>query len=136
MIDILVFRQTGTVLSRINYHIVLSTRYRRKIFLNKELEKRVREIITSKSIKWGVMVYQLEIGDSYIVMKVECPPDLSAQQLVRRIKTLVSVKTLKDDFPELSKMPTLWIRGYIVSTDMLNEETIKEYVLSQKNRYK
>lgn len=45
-------------------------------------------------------------------------------------------KILREEFVELSKMPSLWTRSYFVSTagDVCSK-TIKKYVENQKKRY-
>lgn len=45
-------------------------------------------------------------------------------------------KILRDEFIQLSKMPSLWTRSYFVSTaGNVCSETIKKYVENQKTRY-
>ena len=45
-------------------------------------------------------------------------------------------KILREEFSELSKMPSLWTRSYFVSTaGNVCSETIKKYVENQKKRY-
>lgn len=136
MNNITKFRDTDTVLSKINYHLVLSTRYRRKVFLDEELRQKARELIIDKLMDMCVTIFSIEIGDFYIILRVECPPYLSVQQLVSSIKRVVSVKELKDAFPALKNIPHLWIKGYMVSTDIIDYDTIIDYVFSQKKRYK
>ena len=48
----------------------------------------------------------------------------------------VSSKSLREEFEELNKMPSLWTRSYFVSTaGNVSSETIKKYVEEQKTRY-
>ena len=45
-------------------------------------------------------------------------------------------KILRNEFNELSKMPSLWTRSFFVSTARnVCSETIKQYVENQKKRY-
>lgn len=54
---------------------------------------------------------------------------------MQQIKGYTS-KILREEFVELSKMPSLWTRNYFVSTaGNVCSETIKKYVENQKKRY-
>ena len=68
-------------------------------------------------------------------MFLNCLPSLSSSDIMQQIKGYTS-KILRDEFTELSKMPSLWTRNYFVSTDgNIGRETIKKYVETQKKRY-
>ena len=41
------YRRTNTTVSLINYHFVFCPRYRRKIFLNSDIENRFKELVKS-----------------------------------------------------------------------------------------
>lgn len=92
-------------------------------------------MIYDKCDELEVKVISLKIFDSYIDMVVECPPDISPNLLLYRIKSTCNVSELKSRFPVLEKSPNLWTRGSLISTDPLCDETIANYVSSQKNRY-
>ena len=54
---------------------------------------------------------------------------------MQQIKGYTS-KILREEFKQLSKMPSLWTRSYFVSTaGNVCSETIKQYVENQKKRY-
>ena len=54
---------------------------------------------------------------------------------MQQIKGYTS-KILREEFVELSRMPSLWTRSYFVSTaGNVCSETIKQYVENQKKRY-
>ncbi len=45
-------------------------------------------------------------------------------------------KIIRDEFPELARIPSLWTRSYFVSTaGMVSKDTIKKYVESQKQHH-
>jgi putative transposase len=129
------FRKTKTILSYIRYHIVFCTRYRRKFFINNEIAERVCILVNKKCDDLNVEVIQLLTGDSYVDLVVECPPDLSPNQLVYRIKMFCNTEELKDDFPVMEKIPNVWTRGCLISTEILDKDKIDYYVSSQKSRY-
>ena len=65
------------------------------------------------------------------VINAETMPLLNGHQ-----HTLLGYHILREEFPELvSKLPSLWTRSYLSSTDeVLDESVITEYLLSQKNK--
>lgn len=134
MLNIKSFRKTKTVHSFIKLHIVFCTRFRRKLFLDSELSLRVVGLIKDKCMEMSVKVISLQINSSFVEMIVECPPDISPNQLVFRIKSHCNVSLLEKEFEVLEKIPNLWTRSYLVSSDILDGETIKRYVSSQRTR--
>ena len=45
-------------------------------------------------------------------------------------------KVLREEFQQLTKMPSLWTRSYFVSTaGNVCSETIKKYIENRKTRY-
>ena len=55
--------------------------------------------------------------------------------IMQKIKSVTS-RVLRDKFPELNKMPSLWTHSYFVSTaGNVCSETIKMYIENQKTRY-
>ena len=43
---------------------------------------------------------------------------------------------IRNEFPQLSRVPSLWTRSYFVSTaGEVSSETIQRYVEAQKTRY-
>ena len=57
-----------------------------------------------------------------------------ANQLVGRIKGK-SARLLRQEFPELQRMPSIWTRSYFVSTaGNVSSETIAKYIAEQTTR--
>lgn len=128
------FRKTKTIYSHINFHIVFCTRFKRKLFLDSELSLRVGELIGDKCRELSVNIIKLQVNSSSVEMIIECPPDLSPNQLVFRIKSHCNVSMLEKEFLVFERIPNLWTRSYLISTDTLGSDTIKSYISSQKSR--
>lgn len=61
-------------------------------------------------------------------------PTLSPADIMAKIKGFTS-KKLREEFPHLQHLPSLWTRSYFVSTaGHVSSETIKRYVEQQKTR--
>ncbi|GGM39851.1 hypothetical protein GCM10011351_27500 [Paraliobacillus quinghaiensis] len=61
-------------------------------------------------------------------------PKLSPSDIMAKIKRYTS-KKLREEFPHLKHLQSLWTRSYFVSTaGNVSSETIKQYVENQKKR--
>ena len=129
------YRYTNTTVSLINYHFIFCPRYRRKIFLIPNVEKHFKELVKLKCKELEIEIIAIECDKDHSHMFLNCPPTLSPSDIMQQIKGYTS-KLLRKEFLELSKMPSLWTRNYLVSTTVnVCNETIKKYVESQKKRY-
>lgn len=129
------YRRTKTTVSLINYHFVFCPRYRRKIFDIPNVETRFKEIAKNICDELEIKIIAIECDRDYTHMFLNCPPMLSPSDIMNKIKG-VSSRIIRNEFEELSKMPSLWTRSYFVSTaGNVSSETIKEYVENQKKRY-
>ena len=129
------YRHTNTTVSLIKYHFVFCPRYRRKIFLIPKVEERLKELVKSKCEELKVEIIAIECDKDHVYMFLDCLPTLSPSDIMQQIKGYTS-KILREEFVELSKMPSLWTRSYFVSTaGNVCSETIQRYVENQKKRY-
>lgn len=128
------YKHTKTTVSLINYHFVFCPRYRRKIFNIEGVEQRFKELTLAECDKYGIDVLAMECHVDHVHMFVSVLPTLSIPQVMQYIKGATSVK-LRQEFQQLSAMPSLWTRSYFVSTaGNVSSETIKWYVETQKTR--
>ena len=129
------YRHTNTTVSLINYHFVFCPRYRRKIFNIPNVEKRFKELVNIKCKELNIEIIAIECDEDHTHIFLNCLPTFSPSDIMQQIKGYTS-KILREEFAELSKMPSLWTRRYFVSTaGNVSSETIKRYVKNQKKRY-
>lgn len=129
------YRHTNTTVSLINYHFVFCPRYRRKIFNIPNVEKRFKELVNIKCKELNIEIIAIECDEDHTHIFLNCLPTFSPSDIMQQIKGYTS-KILREEFAELSKMPSLWTRNYFVSTaGNVSSETIKRYVENQRNRY-
>ena len=70
----------------------------------------------------------------HIHLFISCPPTWAPQQVVRRIKGHTS-RALRQEFPYLKRLPSLWTRSYFVtSAGNVSSETIARYIEEQDRR--
>lgn len=129
------YRTTKTTVSLINYHFVFCPRYRRKIFDTSSVEVRFKEIVKDICDELEISIIAIECDRDHAHIFLNCLPKLSPSDIMNKIKG-VSSRLIREEFEELSKMPSLWTRSYFVSTaGNVSSETIKKYVEEQRTRY-
>ena len=82
-----------------------------------------------------VHILSLDIQPDHVHMFISFDPRLSLHKVIKQFKA-VSSHILREEFPELvSKLPSLWTRSYLSSTDaILDDILIKEYLNSQRGK--
>ena len=82
-----------------------------------------------------IEIIAVECDKDHVYMFLNCLPTLSPSDIMRQLKGYTST-ILREEFSELSKMPSLWTKNYFVSTaGSVCSEIIKKYVETQKKRY-
>ena len=116
------------------YHIILPTKYRRKIFnegVFAYMRERLREI--------GEYYPEIEIKEAnhdgdHIHLYVSIPPKMSVGSVVRIIKANTA-RRLKRKFAFLKEVywgtEAIWSEGYFVTTVGVKKETIEKYIQMQ-----
>ena len=129
------YKHTKTTVSLINYHFVFCPRYRRKIFLISNVEERFKELIKIKCKELNINIIAIECDKDHVHIFLNCLPTMSPSDIMKSLKGYTS-KILRNEFNELSKMPSLWTKSFFISTaGNVCSETIKQYVKNQKKRY-
>ncbi|MFB5590221.1 IS200/IS605 family transposase [Bacillus cereus] len=128
------YRRTKTTVSLINYHFVFCPRYRRKIFLNTKVEERFKELVQEICGELDISIVAMECDKDHVHLFLNTTPTLSPADTMAKIKGVTS-KRLREEFPHLQHLLSLWTRSYFVSTaGNVSSETIKHYVENQKTR--
>lgn len=127
------YRHKTTSVTLINYHFVWIPRRRRKVLVG-EVEKRLLELIQETAQKLDCEVLAVEIMPEHVHLFLNCPPTLAPDQIMFRIKGY-SAKVLREEFPHLLKMPSMWTRSYFCSTaGNVSSATMQRYIAEQKTK--
>lgn len=129
------YRRTKTTVSLINYHFVFCPRYRRKIFVDSEVDIRFKSLVQEicNENEWTILAIETDQDHCHLFVNVQ--PTYSPSDVMRIIKGKTS-RVIRQEFEHLSKMPSVWTRSYFVSTaGNVSSDTIKRYVESQRTRY-
>ena len=128
------YRRTKTTVSFIHYHFVFCPRYRRKIFLNSQVEERFKTLVREICDELESEVIAMECNQDHVHLFLNTLPTFSPTDIMAKIKGVTS-KKLREEFPHLQHLPSLWTRSYFVSTaGNVSSETIRRYVENQKKR--
>ena len=127
-------RHGRTCVFNINYHIVWSTKYRRKV-LNTHIERRLKEILINVAREKGFEIAKIEVGtNDHVHVFVSAIPKISISYIAKMMKG-ISGRLLKE-FPEISKElwnGELWNPSYYVETiGSISEEAIRQYIQNQE----
>ena len=124
------YQHKNTSVSIVNYHIVFCPKYRRGLLVGK-IKIRLEKIIRDVALENDWKVIAKEIMPDYVHLFVGADTRTPPEIVVKRFKGRSS-RHLRNEFPELLKMPTLWTRSYFLSTSgNVSASTIKKYIEQQ-----
>ena len=128
------YRKQSNCVYLCDYHLVLATKYRRKIInsgVSEFLRNRLREIEEHYP---EIVIKEYNDDADHIHILLSVPPKMSVGNVVRIIKTNTARK-IKVMFPFLKKVywgtDSVWSGSYFVSTVGVNEDIIRRYIEQQ-----
>ena len=114
----------------INYHIVFCPKYRRKLLVG-AVKKRLEELMKDVARDNGWEIISREVMPDHVHLFVSADPNTRPHIVVKRFKGRSS-RYLRNEFPDLRKMPTLWTRSYFLSTaGNISSATVQKYIEQQ-----
>lgn len=127
-----------TSVCNINYHMVWSVKYRRKI-ITQEIEQFLKKTAFEIAADKGFTVHLFEAGEmDHVHCFVSAPPKLSITDIVKYLKGITGRK-LFEAYPELRSQlwkGQLWNHSYYVETiGSISEENIRKYIEHQSKQY-
>jgi putative transposase len=112
------------------YHVIWCPKRVRKVLvgpIRTRLEQIVREVAAEN--QWTVI--ELAIQPDHVRLFVRADPNTLPSDIPRRIKGRSS-RYLRDEFPQLRRLPSLWTRSFFLSTaGNVSQETIRKYIERQ-----
>jgi len=107
---------------------------RRKHLLQKDISKRLQEVIYEgcEVNKWWVD--ELKIHDDHVHMLIQIKPRESIAEVMNKVKG-VSSRVLKKEYPKLEEFlwgDSFWSEGYFaVTVGEVEESVVKKYIATQ-----
>ena len=127
-------KKQGHSVYYIRYHLVIATKYRRKI-----LKDGFGEYLKKLMLGIGRQLPEIEIIEvntdkDHVHMLLSIPPKFSISEVVKELKAKTGLR-MRRKFPFLDKVywgkGGIWSRGYFVSTVGVSESTIRKYIEMQ-----
>ena len=128
------YKKQGHCVYYTRYHVVIATKYRRKI-----LKPGFGEYLQKLVLGIGKQTPEIEIMEvntdkDHIHILLGIPPKMSVSEVVKTIKAKTGLY-MRRKFPFLDKVywekGGIWSRGYFVSTVGISEEVIRKYIEMQ-----
>ncbi len=127
------YRHKETSVFLLNYHIIFCPKRRRKILVG-AVKERLEQLLRETCAEIDCEILALEILPDHLHLFVSTVPQLAPNQITARLKGKSS-RILRQEFPFLLKMPSLWTRSAFFSTaGNVASETIKRYIENQTTR--
>lgn len=119
---------------RLSYHLVLVTKYRRKVItaaMLQDLDGWIRDIVQ----RWGGQVIELSGETDHVHVLFEAPPTVQPSKAANSLKTATS-RRLRAKYPvrcrRFYRKPVFWSRSYcILSVGGAPLEVLKDYIKNQ-----
>ncbi|NJO93430.1 MAG: IS200/IS605 family transposase [Hydrococcus sp. RM1_1_31] len=129
------YKSTSRSVSDLKVHLVLVTKFRRKVINQKILEELI-EIVKNLADKWGIEILEVNGESDHLHVLFTFYPQLQLSKFVNNLKTVTSRLINKNNAEYLKgfywKDSVLWTKSYfIASCGGVTVEQLKQYVESQ-----
>jgi putative transposase len=112
------------------YHLIWCPKRRRKILVG-EIKARLEQIIREVASEHGWTILELAIQPDHVHLFLRGDPYTAPSDIARLFKGRSS-RVLREEFPELLKLPSLWTHSFFVSTaGNVSHEVIARYIERQ-----
>ncbi|ARA94313.1 transposase [Rhodothermaceae bacterium RA] len=124
------YRRTRHAVHAVKYHFVFCPKRRRRVLVG-AVAKRLRQIIEEVAAENEWEIIKLAILPDHVHLFLQADTRHAPYQVVRAFKSRSS-RILRDEYPCLLRLPSLWTRSYFCSTNgRVSEETVKRYIEEQ-----
>lgn len=129
------FISRGRSVSDLKAHLVLTTKYRRKVF-NAAMIKRLHEIFEELLDKWECKIIEFNGELDHVHLLFQYHPEIQLSKLVNSLKSVSSRKLRQEFLSELEKIyykkKVVWNSSYfIASCGGITISTLRKYIENQ-----
>jgi putative transposase len=112
------------------YHVLWCPKRRRKVLVG-PVHDRLKQIIGEVATAHDWQIIQVAIQPDHVHLFIRTNPYTLPSDIPRLIKGRSSHE-LREEFPHLRKLPSLWTRSFLLSTaSTVSQETIRRYIERQ-----
>jgi putative transposase len=129
------FISRGRSVSDIKIHLVLTTKYRRKV-LTAAMIDRLHEVFESLLDKWECKIVEFNGESDHVHLLFQYHPEIQLSKLVNSLKSVSSRKLRQEFLPELEvtyyKKKVVWNSSYfLASCGGVTISTLRKYIENQ-----
>ena len=129
------FISRGRSVSDLKAHLVLTTKYRRKVF-NAAMIKRLHEVFEELLDKWECKIVEFNGESNHVHLLFQYHPEIQLSKLVNSLKSVSSRKLRQEFLPELEqiyyKKKVVWNSSYfLASCGGVTISTLRKYIENQ-----
>jgi putative transposase len=122
----------------LNYHLILITKYRKKVFNNDIIVERTKEIMRDIANDFKCDIINQECGEDHIHLMISTKPTTDLTKLVNLLKATSSRYIRKEFENELSDIlygDSFWSDSYYIATaGNVSVDTIYKYIDNQRKK--
>jgi putative transposase len=127
--------KTSHGISDLSYHIVLSAKCRRKVFVG-GLEVYAKRLFLNIAAHYGYEIRALEVMPDHVHMLISALPSVAPLDIVSQFKS-ISANWIFKKFSGLKaeqfEKSGFWSKGYYIgAAGSASEEAVKHYIANQK----
>src|ERR1700677_210178 len=128
------YNRLGHAVFYTRYHLVVSTKYRRKIFTGGMADYLKLKVLEVQRHHPEIVIHEVNTDEDHMHILVSVAPKLALSQAVSLIKANTA-RDMRAKFPFLDKVywgfDGIWSVGYFISTVGVNESVIRRYIRSE-----
>jgi putative transposase len=128
------YNRLGHAVFYTRYHLVISTKYRRKIFTSGMADYLKLKVLEIQRHHPEIVIHEVNTDQDHAHILISVAPKLALSQAVSLIKANTA-RDMRAKFPFLARVywgfDGIWSVGYFISTVGVNEATIRRYIQQQ-----
>ena len=122
----------------LNYHLILITKYRKKVFTNDNIIERTKEIMRNIAKDFDAEIINQECGEDHIHLMISTKPTTELTKMINLLKATSSRYLRKEYEQELSDVlygDSFWSDSYYIATaGNVSVDTIYNYIENQRKK--
>jgi putative transposase len=128
------YHKTHSLVYSCQYHVIFSTKYRRKVLAD-GIDVKLKELITSKQDEYHYTILEMEVMPDHVHLLLDVNPTDGIYKVIGLIKGYTAHE-LRKEYPSLvSRLPSLWTRSRFISTvGSVTLDVVKQYIEEQKGK--
>lgn len=130
------YNRGGHTKYSLKVHLILVTKYRKRLFLNNKMSNDAKQFLYDCSKKYGFTILQIETDKDHVHILLEYAPQNNVSTIVKLLKQYSTYQMWKYHYNHLSKQywkqKVLWSDGYFAcSIGQVSQTIIEKYIQSQ-----